>query len=116
LDIGDHQRCGETLAGRISNHQPQAVIREPNEIVTIAAEGSNLAAGRARVQEVGGPTQTLHKPLLDVAGKHPVLANINYQFVRRHFYSPTVCRFTTAKIDRWRPDLFLYFFPNRCRE
>jgi len=115
LDTGYHERRGETLAGRVSNHQRQAVIREHNKIVTIAAEGSNLAATPSAVQEVGGPTQTLHKSLLDVAGKHPVLANINHQFVGRHFQFPTVCRFTTVEIDKGEPDLF-YFFSGRCRE
>jgi hypothetical protein len=47
-----------------------------HEIIAIAAECSNLAALRAAVHRVADPTQILRKPLLDIASKHPVLANI----------------------------------------
>jgi hypothetical protein len=44
------------------------------------------------VLELGGtarPTQTLHKPLLDIASKYPVPANVNYHIVDRHFPTST---------------------------
>jgi hypothetical protein len=66
------------------------VIRKRHEIIAIATECPNLAALRAAVHGVAGPTQTLHKPLLDIASKYPVLANVNYHIVGRHF--PTFTR------------------------
>jgi hypothetical protein len=48
-----------------------------------------LAALRAADHGVAGPTHTLHKPLLDIASKYPVLANVNYRIVGRHFPTST---------------------------
>jgi len=77
MDIGYHERRGETFAGGVSNYERHTIIRERREIAAIAAEGSNLTATPAVVQRSADSSPTLHEPLLDSARKHPVLANVN---------------------------------------
>jgi len=87
IDLTSYECRGDTFARCIANDQRQAVIRKRHELIAIAAVGSNLAAECAR--RVAGPHQSLHKLLLDIAGQHPVLANVNYHIVGRHFPTST---------------------------
>jgi len=75
--------------------------------MAIAAEGSNMAAARAVVHRIAGPTLTVHKAPLHIAGPHPVLANVNYHIVRRHF--PTSSRMSVLgkKTRQAGPDFWL---------
>jgi hypothetical protein len=85
LNIGDHECGGETLARRISNDQRQAIVGERHEVVAIAAQSSNLSALSAVVHGGTDPSKTPHETLLDIARQHPVLANVDRQFVAGHF-------------------------------
>jgi hypothetical protein len=85
LHIGDHERRGQTFARRISNDQRQAVILQRYEIVAIAAERPNLTAAGAIVEGIASHARRLHEALLHIAGQYPVLANVHYHFVGRHF-------------------------------
>jgi hypothetical protein len=105
MHTGNHKRRGDTFAGSVANDQPQAVTRERQEIIAIATECSNLAALRAADHGVGGPTRTLHIPLLDVASKYPVLANVNYHIVGRHFPTSTRMSVLREKNRQTRSDL-----------
>ncbi len=61
---------------------------------------ANLAAPPAVVHGSGILAGTLHKPLLDIAGKYPVLANINTTSSVVISQPPPVSRFWVYKIDR----------------
>src|SRR5580658_1593331 len=85
LHIGDHECCSQTFARGVSDDQRQAVILQRYEIVAIAAERPNLTAAGAIVEGIASRARRLHKALLHIAGQHPVLANVHYHFVGRHF-------------------------------
>jgi hypothetical protein len=114
--FGYHEGRRETLARGISNDERQAVIREWHEIVAITPEGSNLAAASAAVHGLAAPPQTLHKPPLDVAGKHRVLANVNHEFVRRHFLTSTRMSVLAVRNRQARPDFRENFLVEGRRE
>jgi hypothetical protein len=92
------------------------VTRERHEIIAIATECSNLAALRAADHGVAGSTQSLHKPLLDIASKYPVLANVNYHIVDRHFPTSTRMSVLDEKNRQTGSDLSLKNFWRACRE
>jgi hypothetical protein len=53
----------------------------------------------------------MHKPLLDMAGKHPILANVNHHIVGRHFQASTRMSVLGAQnrqagTDLWSEKLF----------
>src|ERR1700753_4446610 len=48
-----------------------------------------LAAPRARVHGAPPPSEALHKPLLDVARKRPILTNVYHHIAGRHFPTST---------------------------
>jgi len=83
LDI--HDLKSVSLRTGIANDQRQAVIGEGNEIEANATEGPNLAAPPAAVKLAGVAAGTLHKPLLHMAGMHPILANVKHHIFGRHF-------------------------------
>jgi hypothetical protein len=91
---------GDTFAGSIANDQPQPMVRKRHEIIAIATECWNLAALCAADHGVAGPTHTLHKPLLDIASKYPVLGIVNYRIVGHHFPTSTRMSVLGEKIDR----------------
>jgi hypothetical protein len=97
LDTGHHQCRGETFARGIANDQRQAVIRKRHEVVAIAAEGANLPAPRTVIHGSAVPTVSLHESLLNMAGEHPVLANVNYCIVGRHYSASTGMSFPGAQ-------------------
>jgi hypothetical protein len=66
-----------------------------------------LAALRAAVHGGAGPTQALHKPLLDIARKYPVLANVNHHIVGRHFPTSTCMSVLGDKNRQAGSDLWL---------
>ena len=90
MNTGHHQSRREAFAGGIANHQRQAIIGERRKIVAIAPERANLPALSAVVEGAGVPAGTLHKPLLHMAGKHPILANVNHHIFGRHFPTSTL--------------------------
>jgi hypothetical protein len=92
------------------------VIRKRDQIIAIATECSNLAALRAAVHGVAGPPQTLHNPLLDIASKYPVLANVNYHIVGRHFPTSTRMSVLVKKNRQAGSDLSLKNLFQGCRE
>jgi hypothetical protein len=104
------------FAGGIPNDQRQAVIRKRHEIIAVAAEGANLAAARAVVHRIAGPSETLHKTPLHIAGQHPVLANVNYHIVRRHFTTSTRMSVLGEKNRQAGPDFWSKNLFEGCRE
>jgi hypothetical protein len=59
----------------------------------------------------------MHKLLLDMAGKYPILANVNHHIVGRHFPTSTRMSVLGAQNRQVRPDLwFEKPFSEGCRE
>jgi hypothetical protein len=55
----------------------------------------------------------MHKPLLDMAGKYPILANVNHHIVGRHFPTSTRMSVLGAQNRQAGPDVCLKnFFPS----
>jgi hypothetical protein len=86
-------------------------------MVAIAAEGSNLAAPPAQIHRAGVPAGTMHKPLLDIAGKYPILAHVNHHIFGCHF--PTSTRMSVLGVQNRQAGHDLWFdeiISEGCRE
>jgi hypothetical protein len=72
---------------------------------------------RAIVHRIAGTgPPPLHEPLLDIAGQHPVQANVNHHIVGRHFLTSACMSVLGEKNRQVRPDFSLKDIFEGCRK
>src|SRR5271154_5667402 len=61
-------------------------MRQRHKIIAIAAEHAYLPTTRAVTQSVDHWARVLHKPLLYLAGGHPLVESFHWNCISRHLY------------------------------
>jgi hypothetical protein len=102
LHIRDHERRGQTFAGGIPDGEGQTIVRKRDKIIAVAPQGPELSASCTVTDPLGDGHGKVHEPLLDIASRLPVLANVNYHCVA-HFSN--LCNYVGSEMAKstWRP-------------